>query len=302
MKQLPVCLLLTTALFASLPHTLFAQEDAGGSEALKMAAIEALMVAPPQRALPVLQRLLASDNSDELKARALFIVGQIQLPEAHEILLDYARNADGELQMEAIRTIGISGNQELTAQLDDIYAAGGPHVREAVLHAYLIAGDEASVFEIAQNASSDEEFELAVHQLGIMGASAELAQLRDRPGASESLIQAYAIAGDTESLLVIARDNSDPERQMAALQGLGIAGGADATTGLLDVYKGTDNYQVKEAVMHALMISGDDTAVLELFKTAQNDQEKADLLRTLVIMDSDAAIEAIDAALASDDS
>ncbi len=144
---------------------------------------------------------------------------------------------------------------------------------------------------------SDEEFDPAVRQLGIMGATAELAQLSERPGASESLIQAYAIAGDTQSLLILARDNSDPERQMAALQGLGIAGGDGSTEAFLEIYRGTDNYEVKEAVMHGLMIAGDDSAVLELFKAAEDDQEKADLLRTLVIMDSDAAIDAIDAAL-----
>jgi len=297
MKPLLHCLLLTTTLLGSMPPTVLAQDEAGSSEALKMAAIEALMVAPPERALPVVQRLLASDNSDELKARALFILGQIDTSEAQETLLEFARNAQGELQTEAIRTIGISGEAALTSQLGAIYAAGDSRIRKAVMDAYLIADDKAAVFEIADSAASNEEFDLAVRQLGIMGATDELAQLADRPGTSESLIQAYAIAGDTQSLVTLARDNNDPQRQMAALRGLGIAGGDDSTAAFLEIYRATDNYEIKEAVMNGLMISGDSSAVLELFKAAANDQEKADLLRTLAIMDSDAAIEAIDAAL-----
>ena len=42
----------------------FAQAD---DEDLKFAAIEALITAPPERAMPIVQRVLASDASDELK-------------------------------------------------------------------------------------------------------------------------------------------------------------------------------------------------------------------------------------------
>ena len=50
-----------------------AQDD----EDLKFAAIEALITAPPERAMPIVQRVLAGDASDELKGRALFVLSQI---------------------------------------------------------------------------------------------------------------------------------------------------------------------------------------------------------------------------------
>lgn len=164
----------------------------------------------------------------------------------------------------------------------------------------MIADDEESVFQVAANAESDEEFDAAVHQLGVMGATDRLRELRDRPGASESLVQAYAIAGDTESLSVMARDPSDPERQLAALRGLGIAGGPDDHDLFVEIYQGTDDPVVRDAVRQGMLVAGDDESVLRLFRSATSDQDKAELLRLLVIMDSDAAMEAIDEALSAD--
>ncbi len=293
-----------TAVLALATTQAMAQVEAGdeGSEALKMAAIEALMTAPSERALPVVQRLLAGDSSDEIKARALFVLGQIDLPEAEQTLLDYARQGEGDLQLEAIRSIGINGDPALTAQLGEVYAAGDMNVREAVLEAYMIAGDEDSVFAIATNATSDEEFEAAVQQLGVMGAHDKLHELRDRPGAMESLIDAYAIAGDTETLMVFARDASNPIRQKAALQGLGIAGNGDEVSqAFREIYLDTDDPGIREAVRNGILIADDDDLALELFRAARDDQEKAELLRLLVIMDSDAAMDAIDAALGGGD-
>lgn len=301
MKQTLKRIVLTTALLTTLPVTVLAQDAAAENDALKMAAIEALMVAPPDRALPVVKKLLAGNQSDEIKQRALFILGQIDLPDAHAALLEYANGADPSLQLEAIRTIGISGDRALTAQLDQIYANGDMQVRESVLEAWMIAGDEDSVFEVASSASTDEEFEAAVQMLGVMGATEQLQGLRGRPGAMDSLIQAYAIAGDTDSLVALARDSSDQESQLAALQGLGIAGGAEGSGIFIEVYESTDDPKVREAVRQGLLIAGDDESALQLFKSATNDTEKAELLRLLVIMDSDAAMDAIDEALGGDD-
>jgi len=292
--------LLTTALLFALP--LSAQEDPAEprDDTLKMAAMEALMMAPPERALPLVKKLLAGDQPDEIKARALFILGQIDAPEAHEAILDFARSADGHLQLEAIRSIGISGDPALTGQLGELYADGDRHVRRAVLEAWMIAGDEESVFQVAANAASDEEFDAAVHQLGVMGATDRLRTLRERPGASESLVQAYAIAGDTESLSVMARDGSDPERQLAALRGLGVAGGPEDPDLFVEVYQGSDDPAVRDAVRQGLMVAGDGDSVLRLFRSAATDQEKAELLRLLMMMDPDAALDAIDEALGDD--
>lgn len=295
MHLLPKIALFSLALLVA--NTSIAQDSADDAEQLKMAALEALISAPSDRALPIVEKVLAGDHSDEVKSRALFILSQIDLPEAQTILLTTASSQSGELQLEAIRMIGIGGDPETLTSLRGIYDAGDLAVKESVLQAYLIADDSASVFEIAANAVDDDEFERAVHMLGVMGASEELAKLRDRDGSTESLIHAYAISGDYESLRVLATDSSDPEQQMQAIHGLSIVGGEQVGTTLMEIYRSTDNADVKESAVHSMMIADYDEGVLELYRASQDTNEKRDLLRLLVMMDSEAAMQIIDETL-----
>jgi HEAT repeat protein len=297
MHNFPRVILLTLTLFSTV--TGFAQ-DVDESEQLKLAALEALMMAPADRALPLVKKILASDESEEVKSRALFVLSQFEEPEAQTLLLEIARTGDSELRSEAIRMIGIGGDPSALAGLADIYKTGDADVRESVLHAYMISDDAAAVFAIATNSTSDEEFEAAVHMLGVMGASEELKQLRDHPGANESLIHAYAISGDSESLLEIANDQSDLEQQLQAIQALGIVGGDEVDTALIDIYRNSESADIKEAALHGMLVADNDTGVLELYRSSTDVEEKQELLRMLVMMDSDAAMDAIDAAFNGD--
>lgn len=266
-------------------------------EELKIAAVEALMSAPPERALPIVQRVMAGDHSDEVKERALFILSQIDAPEAQAILLDTARNGSGELQHEAIRMIGIGGDEATLASLKEIYAAGDTDVKESVLEAYLIADDASAVMEVASTTDDPEAFEEAVEILGAMGALEELRALRELVGNSEELVEAYAIAGDYETLREMALDNSDPDIQEEAIESLGIVGGPEVNETLLEIYRGSDSEDVREAALEGMLISGYNEGVLTLFRESTDSEEKRDLLEMLVIMDSDAAMQIIDETL-----
>ena len=285
-------LVLMVALTASVA---FAQTD--DREALKISALEALMAAPSERALPIVKKVLEGDGSNELKERALFILSQIDDPEATELLIDAARNGSGEYRLEALRMIGISGNEDAMARLTEIYAAGDADVREAVLEAYLIADDADAVYQIALNTESADEFGEAVEMLGAMGATEQLRALQGKSGMSEELIEAYMIAGDVETLMELARDSSDPERQAQAVQGLAIAGGDEVHAYLMSIYRDANHEDVKEASLDAMLIAGYDEGVLELYRESQDPAEKRELLEMLVVMDSDSVWDLIDAAL-----
>ncbi|MGB5344954.1 MAG: HEAT repeat domain-containing protein, partial [Woeseia sp.] len=199
MKNIYIILLIALqATFGPLAVAQSGADRSSDAESLKIAAIEALMSAPAERALPIVTKVLKGDDSDDIKERALFVLSQIDKAEARALLSDFARNSQGDLQQEAIRMIGINGEQELLAGLIEIYRAGGTDVREAVLEAYLIADDADAVFQIAQAAEDADEFEEAVKMLGAMGAIRQLQALRNKEEMYESLIEAYAIAGDTE--------------------------------------------------------------------------------------------------------
>ena len=123
------------AVLALLAMSSSLAQSADESEQLKIAALEALMSAPPERALPLVTKVLNSNNSNDVKSRALFVLSQIDLPEAQAQLLDIARSGDSELRGEAIRMIGIGGNAEALAGLADLYSSGDEDVRDAVLEA-----------------------------------------------------------------------------------------------------------------------------------------------------------------------
>lgn len=278
--------------------TAFAQSsDAKEQDSLKMAALEALITAPPERALPIVDKVLAGDNSTELKERALFILSQMETAESQARLLGFARDSQDELQAEAIRMIGIGGDSTALASLAEIYNGGDEDAREAVLEAYLIADDADAVFQIAANTTDEEEFSDAVEMLGAMGANDQLRELRNRAGLSESLIEAYAISGDAETLRELAQDNSNPEMQVQAIEALGIVGGNDVGQVLVGLYQDAANEDVKEAALDGLLIAGYDSGVLELYRNSDNPAEKRDLLEYLVMMDSDEVWDLIDSAL-----
>ena len=256
------------AMSASLAQTEVSDVE-DPTEVLKIAALEALMMAPPKKALPLVIKVLDAENTDEVKERALFVLSQINLPEAQERLLDVARSDDSELSSEAVRMIGIGGNAEALAGLQDLYSSGDEDLREAVLEAYMIAGDVDAVHAIATNASDADEFQAAVEMLGVMGAVDRLQALSESSGFTEELIQA-----------------------------LGIAGGDDVNATLMQIYRDAETDDIRKAALEGMMISGYDDGVLQLYKESTNINEKRDLLQMLSIMDSDLMMEVIDAALA----
>ena len=276
----------------------FAQTD--DAEELKIAALEALMAAPPERALPLAAKALQGDHSDEVKERALFILSQIDLPGAQDLLIETAQQDSGEIRLEAIRMIGIGGDSDALSRLGGIYDGGDEAVRDAVLEAYLIADDEEAVYELAisaANAGNDEDFEAAVEMLGVMGAREQLRKLRESTGNSEALIEAYAISGDADSLRAIALDGSDPEVQAEAIEALGIVGGSEVNATLVEIYRTSDSEDIREAALEGMLISGYDEGVLELYRSSQDPVEKRELLEYLVVMGSDDIWDIIDSAL-----
>ncbi|HEX4971034.1 MAG TPA: HEAT repeat domain-containing protein [Steroidobacteraceae bacterium] len=266
-------------------------------ESLALAAMEGLMSQSPERALPIIRKVLAGSQTTLVKKRALFVLSQIDSPEADDILLQTARSADKALRSEAIRSIGIGGHDKSLAALQDVYNAGDADLKKQVLHAWMIAGRKAEVYQAALSAKSDDEAGEAIHMLSVMGAVDELRKLGDRPNASGKLVEAYAISGDLQSLRKIADSGADPSVRAEAVRKIGIIDSDASRTALRDIYARSNDKEIKEAALQGMLIAGDDQGVLALYKGATSIEEKRTLLRTLTMMDSDAALKAIDSAL-----
>lgn len=276
-----------------------AQQKGGGDseqEQLAIAALEGLISAPHERAFPLIKRVLASNHSDKVKARALFVLSQMDRPDAQELLLTTAKTGSDKLRGEAIRMIGIGGDDGALGKLREIYASGDKRTRRDVLQAYLIAGRKQDVLQIVLAAKSEEESDAAVQMLAAMGAVAELRQLGDSGRHSKGLVQAYAVSGDLESLRKIADGNAPIQTRADAVQSIGIIGGEKSRAALRELYR-SPHKDIKDAALQGMLISGDEKGLLELYRASTVPAEKRELLRTLTMVGGDAAIEAIDAAL-----
>ena len=269
--------------------------DADADEQLKLAALEGLLSAPPERALPLVRRVLAGNHSNEVKSRALFVLSQIDSSEAGALLADVATDASHPLRHDAIRMIGIGGSGDLIASLGDIYRNGDEETRGAVLNAWLIAGEPAPVYAIAREGSEDD-FNAAVQTLAAMGAVEQLRALADEAdGHFEGLSHALAVAGDLEGLRRIVAQARNADERRSAIRAMGIVGGAEDA--LVDAYRSAGDEETRDAALQGLLISGADEQVLELFRASTDPQEKRRLLRTLLTMNSDLALDLIDSTL-----
>ena len=194
------------------------------------------MAQSPERALPIIKKVLAGPQTTLVKQRALFVLSQIDSPEAQEILLQTARSSDAAMRGEAIRSIGIGGDPKSLDALQAIYNAGGPDVKEEVLQAWLIAGDKEAVYQAALNAKTEEEATEAIRMLGAMGAVDELRKLGDKPNAASGLVEAYAISGDLASLRKIAEGSGDRAVRIDAVRKIGIIDSDAARAALREIY------------------------------------------------------------------
>lgn len=266
-------------------------------ESLALAAIEGLMSMPAERSLPIIKKVLAGQQTMLVKKRALFVLSQIDNTEAAAILLETARGGAPSLKYDAIRNIGIHGNKKGLEALPEIYASGDSRVKREVMSAWMIAGRKQEVYQIAATSKDEKEVSQAIRTLSTMGAKEELRKLSDVQKSHRGLVQAYAIAGDLDSLVRIANANGDISSRVDAVRSIGIVGTDAARKALRELYVASNEKAIRDASLHGMQVAGDQQGVLTLYRAAKTTDEKRTLLRTLSIMGGDAALEAIDAAL-----
>jgi hypothetical protein len=263
-------------------------------------ALQGLMSAPPERALPLLKKVLAGGRSIKVKKRALFVLSQLETDEAINVVIDTAKNGrEPELRREAVRMLGTSGEKVAIERLTEIYASStSADEKKDVIEAWLIADRKDLVLRAARDEADPAVRRKAIEILGAMGASDELRQLFDATKDERNrraIIQSLGVAGNTSALTSIASNTALPEKErMEAMRSLGVAGDHGGKTTLVDLYSKADTPALREAVLQGLLIAGDSDAVRKLYKNARTAEEKKAVLRTLTAMDDDGAIDLIE--------
>jgi hypothetical protein len=262
-------------------------------------AVQGLINAPPERALPVLKKVLASQRSIKVKKRALFVLSQLETDEAMKVVLDTAKtSSEPELRREAINMLGVSGADSAIEGLVDIYAtSGNAEEKKRVIEAWLVADRKDLVLKAARTEADPKLRRKAIETLGAMEASEELVQLFETTqdaGNRGAIIQALGVAENVNALKSIASNAKLPEgERVEAMQALGVASDEDGAV-LVELYAKAETPALREAALQGLLVTDDAEAVKKLYRNARSAEEKKALLRVLTSMDDDSAIEVIE--------
>jgi hypothetical protein len=242
------------------------QED---DEELKLLALDSLMNSNAERALPLLEEFLKSGNSPRLKDRALFVLSQSDSPRARDVLLGIARGATNpDLQLKAVRYLGMSGDAASLKALEQVYAATTEvPVKRAILQAYVMADDRARVLDAARGEKSVELRREAVNSLGALEGVAELQQLygsETAPELREEILNAFVAADAEGALLEVAQREKDARLRATAVRNLGALDSDASGSGLVALYGSEKDATVRRAVLEAFVAQDNCTALVKL--------------------------------------
>ncbi len=258
---------------------------------LKMLAIQGLMNSDPERAMPLLEKVLNSSASPKEKSKALFVMAQSGSPQSRDIIAKIAKGQNNpDLQRKAVEYLGLFGGAESRKTLAEIYASSSDaSVKRAILRSYMIGGDHEHLFAAAKSEKDESLRREAIRQLGLVHGTGELEQLYQGEGSTEvrrEILQAFFLAGDSGKLVQAAQGEKDPELRRTAIRNLGLMGGADASKALQDIYAKETDRGMKEEVLQAYFLQGNAKALVAIARSEKDPGLKKRAVEKLSLMGS----------------
>jgi HEAT repeat protein len=262
-------------------------------ENLKLLAVNALMEQEPAQAVPILEKILAGNQSEELKKRALFVLAQSQSPQAEAVISKVAQGQSGpDLQIHAIQMIAAAQGKHANETLGKLYQqTSDERVKKSILQAYLITGDSSKVLEAARQETNPELVRTAVHTLGAMSAVQELQGLYRATNSAQTkadIINALIASGHNgvAALSEIAQSEQDAELRHKAIRNLGVAGGMSVAPALVTIYQKNSDEDTKRAAAQALFLANDAHDLVVLARAEKDNNMKQYLVQQLSLMHS----------------
>jgi HEAT repeat protein len=271
--------------------------QAEADENLKLLALNALMQQDQAQAVPILQKILAGNQSEELKSRALFVLAQSGSPEAQALIKQIAQGQSGPaLQIKAIRMLATQGKRANDTLADIYQHTSDTQVKRAILQSYLVSGDPEKELAAARTETDPELVRTAVHTLGAMGAGQDLLTLYRATNNAETkadIINSFIASGHNGvgPLTEIAQSEQDGELRRKAIRNLGIAGGSSVAPALVATYQKNTDVETKKAAAQALFLANDAHDLVALARAEKDLEMKKYLVQQLSLMHSQEATD-----------
>jgi tetratricopeptide (TPR) repeat protein len=260
-------------------------------EELKLLALQSLLNTDPEKAVPLLEKIIQGNSSPKLKDKALFVLSQSGSDKAQQIMMTLAKaNTQPDLQKHAIRYMGMNGNGRNRSVLKEIYNSSTDiSVKKSIFQAWLMCGCKEDVLAVAHTEKNPELRREAIRYLGMLGGRTELRQLYKEATdseAKENLLQAMGMAGDAQGLTEAATSEKDPRVRSHAIRALGLFGGNEGSDTLLTLYNSNADLETKKEVVNALFLHGAGKEMVALARKETNPQMKRELIQKMSLMSS----------------
>lgn len=264
--------------------------DNVSDEDLKLIAINGLMNSDPDRAVPLLEKVLQSNQSPKVKERALFVLAQSGSPKARAIIASIARGqGDRSLQEKALEDLALFGGSESKTELAAIYTSTDDiEVKKAILHGFMVAGDKDRVLAAAKTEKNPELRQEAIRQLGVMGAGNELWQLYQSESSQDlkkEIIHALFIGGQADRVVALAQNEKDSELRREAIHSLGLMGPGTADN-LTALYQNEKAVDVRKEIMTAFFLQGNAKALVNVARNEKDPELRKTAVERLSLMNS----------------
>jgi HEAT repeat protein len=269
---------------------------AESDEDLKVIAINSLMQSDPDKAFPILQKLVRNSNSPNIQEKALFVLTQSSSPDAHKLLSDIARGSSNpDLQLKAIRYLGMMGNDDGRKQLESIYkSSSDDRVKHAILQGFMVSGSRDLLLNVAKTEKNPDLRRDAIRQLAITGGQDELWQLYQSESSlenKEEILKSMFLTGNSSRLVEIARGEKNPSLRIAAIKSLGLMGENGRGDLLVSIYQSDRNHDVRNAVLEALFLQQNGKALVNLARSEKNPEMKQEIVKKLALVHSKEATD-----------
>src|SRR5262245_11322534 len=236
---------------------------------IKLMAINSLVKADEQRAIPLLENLLKGTGSPRLKERALFVLAQNTSPRARQVVAEIAKgNGNPDLQARALTYLGAIGGAETRQTLLEVYkGTANLEVKRSILRAFMQSGDRERLLDVARTEPNADLRAEAVQQLGSMGVGEELWQIYQKetsPDVKRRIIQSMFVSHNQDRLIQLVKTETDPELLRSVVRNLGMMPTPQSTDALSGVYGSSKDDSVKRAVIDVLSQQRNATTLIQL--------------------------------------
>jgi HEAT repeat protein len=243
--------------------------EAAADDELKLMALNNLVRADEQRAIPMLDQILKGTGSPKLKERALFVLAQNGSPQARRMVTDIAKGAGNpDLQSKAVNYLGVFGGAETKQALVEIYkSTNSVEVKRSIIRAFVPSRDRERLLEIAKTEQAPELRAEAVRQLGAIGAQDELFQLYQSDSSPEvrrRIVQAMFAGHNPDRLIQLLKVETEEGLRRSIIQNLGQMGSPQGTDALLSLYGTNKDVPVRRAIIDALSNQQNAKVLIEL--------------------------------------